>query len=149
MDAGLVGDERVSFGHVADVRPDIFDLGSDVPPEDSRRPRRRRVKSEQRVNQRRLARAVRAEQSDAAALQLPFDVVEDRPLAEYDSQLVQFNDWSHVLSAIFLSAIFLSAIFLSAIFLSAIFLSAIFLSGSRRQENGRQENVLTEGLLLL
>src|SRR5262249_19066367 len=80
---------------VADIRANIFDLGSDVAPEDSRRARSRFVKSEQSVNQRRLARAVRPEQADAAAPQRALDVVKDAPPAEFDSQSVQFNDWVH------------------------------------------------------
>src|SRR5262245_52710842 len=95
MYAGLVGDERVAFGHVADARANLSDFGPDVAPEDSRRARRRPVKSEQRVNQRRLASAVRAGQADAPAPQRALDVVQDAPLAEIDSQVVEFNDWIH------------------------------------------------------
>src|SRR5262245_43636671 len=95
MDAGLIGDERIAFGHITDVGANLFDLGSDVAPEDSRRACRWFVKSEQRVNQRRLARAIRAEQADAASAQRAFDVVQDAALAEFDPQLIQFNNWIH------------------------------------------------------
>jgi hypothetical protein len=45
------------------------------------------------MNERRLARAIRAEQSCATAVQRPADIMEDPPLAEYYSQLIQLNYW--------------------------------------------------------
>ena len=62
-------DERIALRHVADQRSDLFRVGADVLAEDVGGAGRRRMKAEQRVNQRGLAGAVRPEQADRASAQ--------------------------------------------------------------------------------
>src|SRR5580765_2651091 len=62
-----VGDERVAFGHVADLRSNLLCVAADVAAEDMSRARGRRMEAKQRVNQRGLARAVRSQQPDCSS----------------------------------------------------------------------------------
>ena len=64
MHAGHGGDEGVVFRHVADQAAHFARVVADIAAENARSSGRRLMEAEQRVEQRRFARAVRAQQAD-------------------------------------------------------------------------------------
>src|ERR1043166_7027747 len=85
------GDERIALGHVADQRADLFRVVEDVVAEDLRGARVWLMKPEQRVNQRRLARAVWTKQTDRAPTQVAAQVLKYLPAAESSTQTVKIG----------------------------------------------------------
>src|SRR5215213_92580 len=86
-------DKRVALGHVANQRSDLFGLIGDVHAEDVCGTGGRRVKSEQRVNQRRLARAIWSEQTDRFPTQIAAKVFQDCPATESNAEAVEVDHW--------------------------------------------------------
>ncbi len=73
---GLVEREAIVLGHVAETRPDLDRVGADVDPADLDRALGRFGDPEQQAEHRRLAGAVRADQTDEPARQRDREVVE-------------------------------------------------------------------------
>src|SRR5829696_6011085 len=84
-------DERVALGHVANQRSDLFCLIDDVHAEDLCGAGRRCVKSEQRVNERRLAGAIWTEQTDRFTTQIAAKVFKNWPLTERDAETMKVD----------------------------------------------------------
>ena len=96
MHASLIGNERIALGHVADDPANLLGFCVDVSAKDARSPGCGWMKAKQRVNERRLARAVRTKQADAVAAQFALQIIQDAPLAEFNPQLVEFNNRSGI-----------------------------------------------------
>src|SRR4028118_2010965 len=95
MHARHLGDKRIALGHVADEAANLFGVGRDVLTEDARRARVRGMKAQERVDERGLPRAVRAEQADGAAIERAAQVLQDRTPAKGHAQTVEINNWNH------------------------------------------------------
>ena len=89
--AGDAGDEGVPLGHVADPPPEFPALGRDVHVEQAGGSRGWLVEAEQGVQERRLAGAVRPQQTDRPAREGASQLVQDLVPAESDAQTVEVD----------------------------------------------------------
>src|ERR1044071_5402968 len=92
MDAGHLRDESIALRHIADQALDLIGIAADVAAEDACGSRRRSMKAEQRMNQRRFSRAVRAQQTDCASAQSTVEFAQNGAATERDRQLLQINN---------------------------------------------------------
>src|SRR5713101_1445871 len=82
VNARHLRDERLTFRHVANQSFDLICFAADVAAENSCGAGYGRMKTEQRVNQRRLAGAVRAKQTYCSTAQLAVQAFQNRTAAK-------------------------------------------------------------------
>ena len=80
MHAGHVSDEGIIFRHVSDGAADLSSIAMGIESEDAGGALRRRMKSQQRVDQRRFSRAIWTEQADGVSQQLAGEPIEHRAM---------------------------------------------------------------------
>ena len=89
--AGHVSNEGIILRHIADCTADLGSIPLHIEPEDSRGSFRRRMKSQQSVDQRGFSRAVGTEQPDGITLQLSCEPVQHGAGSKPNFQPIEIN----------------------------------------------------------
>ncbi len=87
---GQLGHIRVVFRHVADNLSNLADVCPNIQTENANRSVCWCVKAEECTQERRLARAIRSEQTDGAARKTPAQVLQDRTSRQCDGETFEF-----------------------------------------------------------
>ncbi len=95
MNARHVRNERVAFRHIPDLLSHLPRVLPDILAKYACRATFRLIEAEKRMDKRSLSSSVRTEKTYRSTFERTLEVIQDRPLAEPDAEVVELYDWGH------------------------------------------------------